>query len=252
MIPLLLALQVLQAPDTALFPRREEVLRLYTNCDESHWPASLVDSNVPKTPVELVQGVARRQQLEAGWRRWFLAHGGDSLVATPESAWAYPLEVRGRLIDNYRQRRPGGFHEALDIFVPREGATIRAPVNALVVLAEQGWRGGWKRHVGLQYEGGGLSRRAGNGVLLFEAATGAYYYMIHMRDSSLAVRAGDVVRPGQRLGLVGHSGNASQPGHGGHLHFAYKRAGTGCGVDSVLVPVDPYAQVRRARSALSR
>jgi murein DD-endopeptidase MepM/ murein hydrolase activator NlpD len=64
------------------------------------------------------------------------------------------------------------------------------------------------------------------------------------------VRAGDVVRAGQRLGAVGHSGNASQPGHGGHLHFAYKRAGRGCGVDSVLVPVDPFVQVRAARARL--
>jgi murein DD-endopeptidase MepM/ murein hydrolase activator NlpD len=252
MIQLLLAFQLAQSPDTTLFPRREELLRLYTNCDESHWPASLVDSAVPKRHEELVAGARRRLQLESGWRQWYREHGGDSLGATPEDAWVYPLEVRGRLIDNYRQRRPGGFHEALDIFVPREGAPIRAPVNAVVVVAENGWRGGWKRHVGLQYQGGGLSRRAGNGVLLFEPSTGAYFYLIHMQDSSVALRAGDVVRAGQRLGRVGHSGNASQPGHGGHLHFAYKRAGSGCGVDSVLVPVDPFAIVLRSRASLSR
>jgi murein DD-endopeptidase MepM/ murein hydrolase activator NlpD len=250
MIHLLLAFQLAQAPDTALFPRREELLRLYTNCDESHWPSSLVDSTVPKTHEELVTGVARRLQLEAGWRHWFREHGGDSLAATPENAWIYPLEVRGRLIDNYPQRRVGGRHEALDMFVPREGAPIRSPVNALVVVAESGWQGGWTRHVGLQYQGGGLSRRAGNGVLLFEPSSGAYYYLIHMQDSSLAVRAGDMVRSGQRLGRVGHSGNASQPGHGGHLHFAYKRAGSACGVDNVLVPVDPFAMVRGARARL--
>jgi murein DD-endopeptidase MepM/ murein hydrolase activator NlpD len=251
MIHLFLAIQLAQAPDTTLFPRREEVLRLYTNCDESRWPTSLVDSAVPKTHEVLVAGVARRLQLEAGWRRWFREHGGDSLGATPEEAWVYPLEVRGRLIDNYRQRRPGGFHEALDMFVPREGTPIRSPVAALVILAEEGWQGGWIRHVGLQYQGGGLSRRAGNGVLLFEPSSGAYHYLIHMQDSSLAVHAGDLVRAGQRLGRVGHSGNASQPGHGGHLHFAYKRPGSGCGVDSVLVPVDPFSLVRAARARLS-
>jgi murein DD-endopeptidase MepM/ murein hydrolase activator NlpD len=250
MIHLLLAFQLAQAPDTTLFPRREELLRLYTNCDESRWPSSLADSIVPKTHEELVAGVARRALLEAGWRRWFREHNGDTIGATPDNAWIYPLEVRGRLIDNYRQRRPGGFHEALDMFVPREGTPIRSPVNALVVLAEEGWQGGWKRHVGLQYQGGGLSRRAGNGVLLFEPFSGAYHYLVHMQDSSVAVRAGEVVRAGQRVGRVGHSGNASQPGHGGHLHFAYKRAGSGCGVDSVLVPVDPFALVRAARTRL--
>ena len=105
MIHLLLAIQIAQAPDTTLFPRREELLRLYTNCDEGRWPGALVDSTVPKTREELVTGVATRLRLEGGWRRWYEAHGGDSLGATPESTWVYPLEVRGRLIDNYRQRR---------------------------------------------------------------------------------------------------------------------------------------------------
>ena len=253
MSALIALLLVLQVPvDTALFPPKAELLRLYTNCDEARWPASLVDSLVPKTPGEVRAGVARRLELEAGWRRWYLAHGGDTLGSTPPDSWIYPLEVRGRLIDNYRQRRPGGFHEALDIFVPREGTLVRAPVNGVVVAAGDHWQGGWQRHVGLRYQGGGLSRRAGNGVLLFEPSSGGYFYLIHLQDSSVAGAAGDVVRAGQLLGRVGHTGNAAQPGHGGHLHFAYKRPGSACGVDSVLVPVDPIEVMRRARAALRR
>jgi len=250
MIHLLLAFQISQAPDTTLFPRREELIRLYTNCDESRWPYGLADSIVPKTHDELVSGVARRRQLEAGWRRWFQERAGDSLGATPEGGWTYPLAVRGRLIDNFRQPRAEGMHEALDIFVPREGAEIRAPVSGVVIAAGDDWKGGWKRHVGLQYQGDGLSRRAGNGVILFDPASGAYFYFAHMLGGSVAVRSGDVVRAGRTLGRVGHSGNASQPGHGRHLHFAYKIAGTGCSVDGVLVPVDPFAQVRAARARL--
>ncbi|MFI5207769.1 MAG: M23 family metallopeptidase [Gemmatimonadales bacterium] len=250
MIHLLLAIQLAQAPDTTLFPRREELIRLYTNCDESRWPSGLVDSTVPKTHDELVSGVARRRQLEAGWRRWFQERAGDSLAPTPEGAWTYPLAVRGRLVDNFRQPRAEGMHEALDIFVPREGVEIRAPVSGIVIAAGDAWKGGWKRRVGLQYQGDGLSRRAGNGVILFDPASGAYFYFVHMLGGSVVVHAGDVVRAGRMLGRVGHSGNASQPGHGRHLHFAYKVAGTGCNVDGVLVPVDPFAQVRAARTRL--
>ncbi len=250
MIHLLLAFQVAQAPDTTLFPRREELLRLYTNCDESRWTWGTADTLVPKTSQELIAGVGRRRALEDGWRRWFAQHATDTLATTPADAWVYPLPVRGRLIDNFRQPRADGMHEALDIFVPREGVEIRAPVSGVVIAAGDDWKGGWKRHVGLQYQGDGLSRRAGNGVILFDPASGAYFYLVHMLGGSVAVHAGAVVRSGQTLGRVGHSGNASAPGHGRHLHFAYKVAGTGCSVDGVLVSANPFRQMRAARARL--
>ena len=234
-----LALQLARSvPDTALFPPREELLRLYTNCDESRWPYGTGETFVPKTNQELVAGVARRRALEEGWRRWFTTHAGDSLQSTAAGARVYPLAVPGRLIDNFHEKRAGGIHEALDIFAPREGIPIRAPVTGVVVAAGDGWQGGWKRRVGLHYEGGGLSRRAGNGVIIFEPGSGTYYYLAHMQDSGVTVRSGDVVRAGRLIGRVGHSGNASQPGHGRHLHFATKHAGPACGVDAVLVAVD--------------
>jgi murein DD-endopeptidase MepM/ murein hydrolase activator NlpD len=250
-LSLLLALRLAQAsPDTALFPPREELLRLYTNCDESRWPYGTGETLVPKTNQELVAGVARRRALEEGWRRWFTAHAGDSLRPTAGGARVYPLAVRGRLLDNFHEKRAGGIHEALDIFAPREGVPIRAPVTGVVVAAGDGWRGGWKRRVGLHYEGGGLSRRAGNGVIVFEPGSGGYFYLAHLQDSSVVVRAGDVVRAGRLIGRVGHSGNASQPGHGRHLHFATKHSGAACGVDGVLVAANPYRWLRAARSGL--
>ena len=66
-------------------------------------------------------------------------------------------------------------------------------------------------------------------------------------DSFYMVGTGDVVRAGQAVGRVGHSGNASRPGHGRHVHFAFKRPGTGCGFDGVLVSENPYPQIRDAR-----
>jgi murein DD-endopeptidase MepM/ murein hydrolase activator NlpD len=257
----LLAVQVTQAVpagppavlDTAMFPSRQELLRLYTNCNEPRWPWGMTESLVTKTPEELVAGVSRRRSLEARWRADWTARAGDSIppTATPAS-WVYPLEIRGRLVDNFRQPRVGGPHEALDVFVPHEGTVIRAPVSALVIAAGDGWQGRWRRRVGLVYEGEGLSRRAGNGVMLFEPVTGAYFYLIHMQSGSVAVRAGDVVRAGQVLGLVGHTGNASQPGHGRHLHFAYKQPGIACAANGVLVAVNPYRWVRAARSRVPK
>ena len=248
----LLALLAVQAPapDTSRFAAREEMIRLYTDCDEERWPWGLEEKLVPKTPDEIRSGVARRQALEDGWRRMFAEWAGDSIRPTADSAWVYPLAVRGRLLDNFNNPREGGPHEALDIFVTREGVTVRSPVAGVVVASGDDWVGGYRRRGGLFYEGGGLSRRAGNGVMIFDPGSGgSYVYFAHLQPGIL-VHTGDLVRAGQPLGRVGHTGNASQPGHGKHLHFAAKRSGMECGTEGVLVSVNPYRQVRAARSRM--
>lgn len=249
MFPVVVVLAQLAAPtplDTALFPAKEAMIRLYTDCDEPAWPG-LEELDVPKTLEELTQGVARLRALEARWRVYFAERAGDSIAPTDAEAWAWPLDVPGRLLDNFENPREGGVHGALDIFVPREGAMIYAPVSGVVVAAAGGWRGGWtRRRGGLWYEGAGMSRRQGNGLILFDPATSGYFMFSHLQDP-VDVRTGDVVRRGQVLGRVGHTGNASQPGHGRHLHLAFKRAATACGVEGVLVAEDVYPHLRAAR-----
>jgi murein DD-endopeptidase MepM/ murein hydrolase activator NlpD len=247
---LLAALQVsLPVQDSALFLAREAMLRVYTNCDEDRWPWGLAETFVPKTSEEVFTGIRTREVHEARWRAYFTEHAGDSIAPTPEAAWVYPLAVRGRLLNNFNNPRQGGPHEALDIFVVREGVTVRSPISGVVVAAGDDWVGGWTRREGLRYDGGGLSRRAGNGAMIFDPASGAYVYFAHLQ-SGVLVRTGDVVRAGQVLGKVGHTGNAAAPGRGKHLHFAYKRAGSGCGFDGVLVSVNPYRLVRAARGRM--
>ncbi len=232
--------------DTALFPEAPTLIRLYTDCDEDRWPWGTEETFVPKTAAEIAEGIRTRQALEARWRAWFRERAGDSIRPTPPAEWVWPLTVRGRLLDNFTNPRVGGPHGALDIFVTREGVTVRAPVAGVVVAAGDGWQGGYTRARGFYYEGGGLSRRAGNGVLLFDPFAGAYHYLIHFQPGVL-VRAGDVVRAGTPLGRVGHSGNASWPGRGRHLHFAFKVPGSACGTEGVLVSTNPFGLVRDAR-----
>jgi murein DD-endopeptidase MepM/ murein hydrolase activator NlpD len=236
--------------DTSRFLPTAQFIRLYTNCDEERWPDSLREVRVPKTPEELRSGVARREALERDWQHFFAERAGDSIALTPDSAWVYPLAVRGRLLDNFGSPRPDyQRHEALDIFVRAEGVLVVSPVAGVVVASGDDWAGGYARRRGFHYEGGGLSRRAGNGVVIFEPRSRTYVYFAHLRPG-LLVRTGDVVRAGQPLGRVGHTGNASAPGRGRHLHFAYKRRGTGCGVEGVLVPINPFQLVRAARARM--
>jgi Peptidase family M23 len=59
---------------------------------------------------------------------------------------------------------------------------------------------------------------AGNSVLL-RIGVGLYACYAHMKRGSVVVRRGQRVRVGQRIGLVGNSGNTTGP----HLHFGIER-----------------------------
>src|SRR3954470_8717945 len=95
-LAVLLSLAAVQ--DTTVFPPRETLIRLYTNCDEPRWPWGLEETFVTKSDSELAAGVTRLHDLENGWRTWFAARAGDSITITLEDAWVYPLAVRGRLL----------------------------------------------------------------------------------------------------------------------------------------------------------
>jgi hypothetical protein len=59
-----------------------------------------------------------------------------------------------------------------------------------------------------------LETVGGNHVIL-DIGGGHYAFYAHLQPGSIRVRVGDRVRTGQMLGLVGNSGNSTEP----HLHF---------------------------------
>lgn len=59
-----------------------------------------------------------------------------------------------------------------------------------------------------------LETAGGNNILL-DLGHGRYAWYAHLQPGSLRVKPGDRVHPGQVLGLVGNSGNSTEP----HLHF---------------------------------
>ena len=68
-----------------------------------------------------------------------------------------------------------------------------------------------------------LKTIGGNHVIL-DIGNGRYAVFAHMQTASVRVKLGGHVRRGQVLGLVGNSGNATEP----HLHFHI------CDANSVL------------------
>lgn len=124
----------------------------------------------------------------------------------PGFAWLWPVARRNRAF-------------------PAFGAPLHAVADATVVHAEDDQRDHLSRNslpalvYFLLIEGvgrilGGTRRIVGNHIVL-DLGEGTYAVYAHVQRGSLAVRAGDEVVAGQRLGNCGNSGNSTEP----HVHF---------------------------------
>ena len=98
---------------------------------------------------------------------------------------------------------------AIDLFAP-EGTPVIAVSRGVVVLADRDWSP--------ENLFSTTSRKGGNAVIVFDPDRDRFYRYCHL--NSVKTSSGDLVAAGEPLGDVGHSGlNASQAGHGRHLHF---------------------------------
>ena len=108
------------------------------------------------------------------------------------------------LRDTYHDRRSGGrVHEALDIMAPR-GTPVRAVEGGVVAKL-------------FQSKAGGLT------VYQFDPGTTYCYYYAHLDRYANGLQEGHSVVPGEVIGYVGSTGNASPDAP--HLHFAVFRLG---------------------------
>lgn len=131
--------------------------------------------------------------------------------------------------DDYGAIRPGGKHEAIDIF-GAIGLWVVSTTDGTVVTT-------WRYHH-QDLPGAGYSQRGGNFVRIIDTQGNVHYYA-HMRDPAF-VGSGDMVFAGSLLGFLGRSGRCGCP----HLHYQIRgpspwnpgRGGLG---------VNPYNELRR-------
>ena len=93
---------------------------------------------------------------------------------------------------------PGSYHSGIDISTGQAGSPYVAPADGVVILAAE---------APFTLEGNLLMIDHGNGL------NSAF-----LHSSQLLVKAGDLVRRGQAIGLIGMTGRATGP----HLHWSLK------------------------------
>jgi murein DD-endopeptidase MepM/ murein hydrolase activator NlpD len=86
----------------------------------------------------------------------------------------------------------------------------------------------------------------GGNYVIIDIGAGRYAFYAHLQPGSLRVRTGDRVRRGQVLGLVGNSGNSTEP----HLHFHLADGTTPLGAEGIPYVHDAFEIVGRCRSLL--
>jgi murein DD-endopeptidase MepM/ murein hydrolase activator NlpD len=133
------------------------------------------------------------------------APAASDLERLARRSLAFPVAGfdQSRLVDNFAEKRGDRVHEAIDIPAPR-GTPVLAvddgPVQKLFV-----------------------SRAGGNTVYQFDP-TGTYsYYYAHLDAYEPGLAEGRFLRKGDRVGLVGTSGNS--PPNVPHLHFTIFKLG---------------------------
>ena len=80
-----------------------------------------------------------------------------------------------------------------------------------------------------------LETVGGNHVIL-DIGHGRYAFYAHLQPGSLKVKLGDHVKRGQVLGLVGNSGNSTEP----HLHFHLSDGNSPLGSEGIPYALESY------------
>lgn len=140
------------------------------------------------------------------------ADGKIILRDTSGNQMSLPRFFQLALIDgNGNYARPTSHHH-LDAWDMGTGGALtvpaRTPVFGTVIAANQtGWNG-----------------EMGTSVIIDEG-NGRTHYFMHMVENSLVVSVGDEVKQGDKLGLIGNTGNS----FGAHLHYDVREGGSRIG-----------------------
>lgn len=234
--PSSLTAQVLPSADAimAMLSTSNTADRFEDNEEEAHSPFTVLRYQRIASYYEVMH--RRRSELEAYLDgAWPVLSAWDRLFASKNQQKRYVLTEPGLYSLPRRDQLEYSHTWALDIFLQevrqfpdgtQKGPIIYSLSDGIVVAASSNWHGYPRLGASVDYLWGGLSPKAGNGVIVYSPAEKRYYLYFHLYRTSLV--PGRVVRKGSALGYSGNSGtNARKKGRGEHLHLEIFNAASG-------------------------
>lgn len=169
---------------------------------------------------------------ESGHRRAMIPIAGMPAIAQRFAIDYVRVDTGGSTVNGDRARNENFYAENADAIAVADGIVVATkdsiPENVPGVSS---------RAVPITLETVG-----GNHVIL-EIGGGRYAFYAHLRPGSLRVKTGDRVRRGQVLGLVGNSGNSTEP----HLHFHLADANSPLGSEGIPYVHESFELVGRCK-----
>jgi murein DD-endopeptidase len=173
---------------------------------------------------------------ESGHRRALIPIGALPVIAQRFAIDYVRVDAVGRTVAGDRARNENFY---------AENAEAIAVGDAIVVATKdsipENLPGTTSRAVPITLE------TVGGNFVILDIGGGRYAFYAHLRPGSLRVRTGDRVRRGQVLGLVGNSGNSTEP----HLHFHLADANSALGSEGIPYVHDSFELLGRCTGMLS-
>lgn len=199
--------------------------RLFTNSDDLVINYDISQNNAFGNFYREVIGLIATAQSQAHGIEILLDHFYNTFYGSikPKTLrYALPIP-KGKYSLPSRRSIAYSHPDAIDIFFTQVknrgkheiGPDIFSVSPGIVLVARNNWEGG---DTPQSYSSGGISPRAGNGVIIYNPHEKRYYSYFHLHD--VTVKKGQFIKAGQKIGRGGNTGiNAKKEGHGEHLHF---------------------------------
>lgn len=168
----------------------------------------------------------------SGHRRALIPIGGTPAIAQRFAIDYVMVDTAGRTFSGDRLDNESYYAEGVDALAVADGIVVATKDSI-----PENIPGPASRAVPITLETIG-----GNHVIV-DIGMGRFAFYAHLRPGSLRVKVGDRVRRGQVLGLVGNSGNSTEP----HLHFHISDSPSPLGAEGIPYVYDQFELVGRCK-----
>jgi hypothetical protein len=172
----------------------------------------------------------------SGHRRAIIPVGGMTAIAQRFAIDYVRVDTAGATVKGDRARNENFYAENAEAIAVADGSVVATKDSI-----PENVPGPTSRAVPITLE------TVGGNYVILDIGAGRYAFYAHLRPGSLRVRMGDRVRSGQVVGLVGNSGNSTEP----HLHFHLADANSPLGAEGIPYVHESFELLGRCTGPLT-